>query len=297
MKYPHWMAVLVCLALAWLAGGCDCDRESCDCEDEFSPSDDDTTDDDTAAADDDQADDDGADDDTSDDDTEPDFGLTWVPVPQGEFSMGCSPGDTGCNPDELPAHQVFISDFEISAYEVTQEQYLTVIGVNPSYFTPANGFAECLTCPVEGVSWFDATEFCTRVGGRLPTEAEWEYAARAGTTTRTYCGDDLACLEGVAWYSENSGEQTHPVGGLDANDWGLYDVLGNVWEWANDWYSDSYYTFSPTNDPPGAEDGDFRVLRGGSWIYDSDAKMTVSDRFLHSPEHAYSYIGFRCARY
>ena len=289
-KYRLPVSILSLIILSAVLAGCCCDDDDCDCQNGNPLQDDDVADDDSA-------DDDGlADDDTADDDTNLDPGVDWVEIPAGGFEMGCSPGDDLCNPDENPPHEVHISAFEIAATETTQEQYEAVTGKKPSYFTPANGFASCPDCPVENVSWFDAWQYCAWIGGRLPTEAEWEYAARAGTTTRTYCGDDLACLDEIAWYSANADDQTHPVATKEANDFALYDVLGNVWEWVNDWYSTDAYIGSEINDPPGPEPGWFRVLRGGSWIYDTDTQMTVSDRFLHSPEHSYPYIGFRCAR-
>jgi len=256
-----------------------------------------TDDDDSTPCDDDDDNDNNDDNDNDDDNNDTlDPGLPWVEAPAGSFLMGCSPDDVDCNPDENPPHQVNVSAFKITAVEITQEQYETVSEVNPSYFTPAHGFEACPTCPVEEVTWFQARTFCRRVGGRLPSEAEWEYAARAGVTTRYYCGSDIACLDDIAWHPVNAEEHTHPVGGKDPNLLLLYDMLGNVWEWVNDWYDTDYYSNSPLNDPPGPTDGWARVLRGGSWLYDPDTKWTVSDRFLHDPAHSYSYIGFRCAK-
>lgn len=238
------------------------------------------------------------DDDTADadDDVTLDPGLSWVVIPAGSFGMGCSPGDDLCNPDEKPLHTVEISSFQITATEITQDDYQQVTGKNPSFFQPENDHAACPNCPVEDVTWVEAEEFCRLVGGRLPSEAEWEYAARAGTTTRTYCGDDLSCLDDIAWYSDNAGEQTHAVATKQPNDFDLYDMIGNVWEWVYDWYDSSYYDNSPLNDPPGSEGGSFRVLRGGGWIYDTDTQWTVSDRFLQEPERKFAYVGFRCVR-
>ena len=127
--------------------------------------------------------------------------------------------------------------------------------------------------PVETVSWEDAVEFCKRLSAkegktyRLPTEAEWEYACRAGTTTEWYCGDKEDELGRVAWYRKNSGKMPHPVGGKEANSWGLFDIHGNVFEWCADWYDSDYYANSPPSDPPGPERGAFRVFRGGGLVF------------------------------
>ncbi|MBN2358143.1 MAG: SUMF1/EgtB/PvdO family nonheme iron enzyme [Deltaproteobacteria bacterium] len=216
-------------------------------------------------------------------------GLTWVPITGGAYEMGCSPNDT-CNSDESPRHTVTISAFELTATEVTQQQYQDVIGSNPSYHTG------CPSCPVEQVNWQQASDFCAAVGGRLPTEAEWEYAARAGTTTKYYCGDDVACLDGIAWYDSNSDSQSQSVGGKTANAFGLYDMLGNVWEWNADWYDASYYSISPSQDPMGPATGTYRVLRGGSFS-SLDGSLHASDRYVYDPASTRRAIGFRCARY
>ena len=157
--------------------------------------------------------------------------------------------------------------FYLGKYLVTQEQWEAVMGNNPSRFKgPKN--------PVETVSWDDCQQFLDKLnakvgvrGGKfqLPTEAQWEYACRAGSTT-TYCfGDDESGLGEYAWYATNSGGRTHPVGEKKPNAWGLYDMHGNVWEWCQDWYDGSYYANSPTDDPTGPTTGSSRVFRGGSW--------------------------------
>jgi len=254
------------------------------------PADDDTTDDDVA--DDDAADDDAIDDDSTpaDDDTDNEFGLTWVDIPAGSFAMGCSPKDFMCEADEYPIHQVNISAFQMTQTEITQEQYELVAGPHE------NENADHPLAPVEVVSWFDAENYCEAVGGHLPTEAQWEYAVRAGTTTRYYCGDDKACLTEIAWFYPGSNEVSHPVARKEPNAFGLYDMLGNVWEWVHDWYSVKYYLNSPETDPPGPEQGQYRILRGGSF-YDSDpAYLRVSFRPNDDPDIAYGNIGFRCAR-
>jgi len=210
--------------------------------------------------------------------------IEWVSIPAGSFQMGCSPGDGECQDDEKPRHQVTIRAFRMMKYEVTQGQYQQVIGSNPS------NFSSCGTnCPVEQVAWSEAKVFCERVGGRLPTEAEWEYAARAGTTGVRY-GD----VDRVAWYIGNSGNKTHPVGQKQANAWGLYDMLGNVWEWCADWYDANYYSSSPTQYPVNTSSGSFRVVRGGGWFNDAwDAR--ASYRFGFTPGYRGDYGGFRCA--
>jgi formylglycine-generating enzyme required for sulfatase activity len=173
--------------------------------------------------------------------------IEFVKIAPGEFTMGCSDGDTGCNDDEKPPHKVRLTkSFEMGKYEVTQAQYQAVMGANPSTIKGENR-------PVETVSRTDAQDFLDKLNARndghryrLPTEAEWEYAARAGST-RPYAG----ALDDIAWYAGNSGDETHPVGQKKPNSWGLYDMEGNVREWVSDWYSRTYYSNSPATDPPG----------------------------------------------
>ncbi len=143
--------------------------------------------------------------------------------------------------------------------------------------------------PIVNVTWDDASAFCERTGGRLPTEAEWEYAARAGSSEARYGN-----LDEIAWYSGNSGSQAHEVGQKRANEFGLYDMLGNVWEWMNDEYDQNYYQNSPAQDPPGPTSGQSRVLRGGSW-YVNPGYVRVSYRIKNIPTFSRDYIGFRCA--
>ena len=180
-----------------------------------------------------------------------------VYVEGGTFQMGSNSGAS----DEKPIHTVTVSSFFMDKTEVTQAQYRKVMGNNPSHFSG------CDECPVESVSWHDANEYAKKVGKRLPTEAEWEYAARGGSTgsPTTYAGsNDLGAL---GWYSGNSGRKTHPVGQKDPNELGLYDMSGNVWEWCSDRYDSDYYKNSPKNNPKGPNSGAARVLRGGSWHY------------------------------
>ena len=194
-----------------------------------------------------------------------------VLVERGTFQMGSNSG----NEEEKPAHTVTLSSFYIGKYEVTQKQWKEIMGDNPSRFN------DCDNCPVENVNWNAIQEFLrklnTKTGKnyRLPTEAEWEYAARGGNKSRgyKYSGNDNP--DSVAWYYEVSGFKTHPVGQKLPNELGLYDMSGNVWEWCNDWYNDKWYGSSPYNDPKGPGDGTIRVLRGGSWyIFPGDLRTT-----------------------
>ena len=186
--------------------------------------------------------------------------MEFVQIPAGEFLMG-SESEGALYLEERPVTRVRISQgFWLGKYEVTQGQWQEVMGSNPSLFD------ECgPTCPVGGVSWNDAQEFIRKLNAavgeeryRLPTEAEWEYAARAGTI-----GDRYGNLAAIAWYGDNSGFRTHPVGRKAPNAWGLHDMLGNVWEWTQDWYGD--YPGGSVTDPRGPVSGSLRVLRGGSW--------------------------------
>ncbi len=206
----------------------------------------------------------------------------------GEFWMG-SPDGAG-KIYERPQHKVQLSGFWIGKYEVTQGEYEALMGKNSSCF---KGDARR---PVENVSWHDAKEFCAKfsskygVTARLPTEAEWEYAARAGTTTAYYWGDNID--GNYCWYEDNSGLETHPVGEKRPNAWGLYDMAGNVCEWCEDWYALDYYSKSSAKDPKGPLSGSDRVLRGGSWYFSGDlARSAYRDRGLPAG-HGGSY-GFR----
>jgi formylglycine-generating enzyme required for sulfatase activity len=210
-------------------------------------------------------------------------GLTYAWIPPGIFTMGCSPGDSECQNYEKPAHPVKITrGFWLGATPVTQAAYRRVIGTNPSSFRRDDH-------PVETVSWDDADRFCNQIGGRLPSEAEREYAARAGTTDSRY-----AALDDIAWYAANSGEQTHPVGQKKANAWGLYDMLGNVVEWTTDFFDGEYYRRSSAEDPLGPPVGSGqRILRGGSWAT-AARDVRVSFRGATEPGIRRSGIGFRC---
>jgi len=192
-------------------------------------------------------------------------GMEFVLIPAGEFDMGSPPSEEDRLEYEGPVHRVMISkSFYVGKYPTTQEQYRVVTGKSPSNFCGGE-------LPVDSVSWDDAMAFCKSLAAllncniRLPTEAEWEYACRAGTTTRFGFGDDPSALGEYAWYSANSGSVTHPVGQKRPNGFGLYDMHGNVWEWCLDYYGWYYYAVSPHVDPQGPEVGASRILRGGSW--------------------------------
>jgi formylglycine-generating enzyme required for sulfatase activity len=194
------------------------------------------------------------------------IGMKLVLIPPGEFLMGSPMSESDACHAERPWHRVRITNpFYLGVTEVTQEQYERVTGANPSHFKGAQ-------LPVETVSWEDAMEFCRKLSGlsaewtagrvyRLPTEGEWEYGCRAGSTTRYYFGEDASMLGDYAWYAGNSGGQTHPVGQKKPNGWGLYDMHGNVSEWCSDWYSD--YSLTSVSDPTGPASGVVRVDRGG----------------------------------
>jgi parallel beta-helix repeat protein len=199
------------------------------------------------------------------------IGMDFVLIPAGEFDMGSPPDEEGRWDCEGPVHHVTIGNaFYMGRYEVTQRQWRAIMGDNPSWFTGNDNL------PVEQVSWDDVQEFIRKLNGkegtdkyRLPSEAEWEYACRAGTTTRYSFGDDDASLGDYAWYFNNSGWQTHPVGQKKANPWGLYDMHGNVWEWVEDCVHCSY-NGAPTDGSAWVvtcDDGAYRVVRGGSWGY------------------------------
>ncbi len=211
----------------------------------------------------------------------------FVRVPGGCFQMGDTFGD-GSN-DERPVHDVCVKDFAISKYDVTQRQWLQVMGNNPSNFTSCGD-----DCPVEQVSWNDVQEFISKLNSqlgsnfRLPTEAEWEYAARTGGKHEKYSGSDN--VNEIAWYSSNSGSQPHPVGQKQPNGLGIYDMSGNVWQWVSDRYG-TYPSFRQ-QDPQGPSSGSKHVFRGGCW-YNNIEDVRATNRFYHSPDHRFNNLGFR----
>jgi cysteine-rich repeat protein len=257
----------------------------------------------------------------------------WVFVPAGSFDMGSPTGELGRETDEAQHTVTLTQDFVMLATEVTQLDFTTLMGYDPSYHSTCGN-----DCPVEGVHWHQAAAYCNKLstdmgleecyscmganasvsctlsqtynkpynclGFRLPTEAEWEYAARAGTTTATYNGDldsdYLACeasnpvLDEIAWFCGNTTDEKHPVAQKNPNSWGLYDMLGNVWEWCHDWYDD-YPTGSVTN-PAGPQTGDRRVGRGGSYHHDA-VYARAANRHDNLTAHTQAGIlGFRPVR-
>jgi formylglycine-generating enzyme required for sulfatase activity len=223
------------------------------------------------------------------------LGMQFVLIPAGAFSMGTGIEAEG-DEDEHPQRQVTLSQpFYLQTTPVTQGQWQRLRGENPSFFH------ECgEDCPVENVSWNDAQEFIKKLNQmektdqyRLPTEAQWEYACRAGSAWSFCFGDDEAELGKYAWYEGNSQKSPHPVGRLKPNARGLYDMHGNVYEWCQDWYGE--YHPGPVTDPKGPSSGKYRVLRGGSW--DGDAgDLRSAYRLRFHPGYRYGHVGFRVAR-
>jgi len=245
-------------------------------------------------------------------------------IPAGTFQMGSPDSESDRQGDEGPVHSVTITrSFLMRQTEVTQLEWKSLMGNNPSYFRSCGD-----RCPVEGVNWYDAVSYanalskaegfetcytienCSGTAGndlddctvtfkgvscrgyRLPTEAEWEYAARAGTA-----GSRYGAIDKIAWYSGNSGKGTHPIAQKAPNAWGLYDMLGNVWEWVNDWYDASYYSAcsSGCTDPSGTFTGSYRVVRGGSWdVYAGVVRAAIRGSAL--PGRRGDDVGFRLAR-
>ena len=213
-----------------------------------------------------------------------------VRVEGGTFTMGAtSEQGSDADSDEKPAHQVTLSSFNIGKYEVTQEEWQAVMGSNPSGFKGVKH-------PVENVSWNDCQEFIRKLNSmtgkhfRLPTEAEWEYAARGGNKSRGYKYAGSNDHGSVAWYDGNSGSKTHDVGQKQPNELGLYDMSGNVWEWCQDWKG-SYSSGSQTN-PTGPSSGSYRVIRGGSWR-SSAGYCRVALRSYYTPDNRYIALGLR----
>ncbi len=212
-------------------------------------------------------------------------GIRFVRICGGTFTMGSADGDEQATDDEMPQHEVTLSGLWIAKTETTNRQYRRL---HPDYET---GQADDL--PAVDVSWNDATAFCEEYGFRLPAEAEWEYAARAGNRAAWSFGDDENDIEQYAWYQANSANRAHLVGTRKENAWGLHDMHGNVWEWVADWHGP--YTGKPQTDPRGPDDGMFRVLRGGSFI-DSPRFLRSANRHWDRPEFRFRDFGFRCAR-
>jgi len=220
-------------------------------------------------------------------------GMEMIFVQGGCFQMGDTFGDG--ESDEKPVHKVCVHDFYLGKYEVTQGQWKAVMGNNPSNFSNCGD-----NCPVEQVSWNDVQQFIRKLNSqsgknfRLPTEAEWEYAARSGEKNEKWAGTNSESALGdyYAWYGENSGSKTHPVGQKRPNGLGLYDVSGNVWEWVEDWKGD--YPTGHVTDPKGPARGAYRVRRGGSWA--SETRVCRSAyRYSRIPGGRNNDLGFRLA--
>jgi len=236
-------------------------------------------------------------------------GMEMVLLEAGRFTMG--------DEKEIDAtpHEVAISSFYIDKYPVTQEQYKKVMAENPSRWKGGKN-------PVEQVRWSDAVKYCNARslaeglqpcydlqtwqcnfeanGYRLPTEAEWEYACRAGSKTQYFFGNDSSKISDYAWVDENAGGKPHPVGQKKPNPWGLYDMCGNVWEWCNDFYQVDYYQQSPEENPRGPKTGETKVVRGGAWKFSADSSRS-GYRYNEDPGYSdvcfgYDIYGFRCVR-
>ena len=230
-------------------------------------------------------------------------------IPAGRFVMG-----TKAEID-APPHEVAVSAFYMDKNLVTQAQFQKVTGENPSRWKGERN-------PVEQVRWSDAVKFCNQrsqleglqpcydlatwacnfdaTGYRLPTEAEWEYACRAGTTSAYFFGDDPAKLGTYAWYEKNSDGHPQPVGQKKPNPWGLHDLGGNLWQWCNDFYKVDYYQASPVQDPRGPKQGETKVVRGGAWRFGAESCRSAY-RYNENPGYAdvcfgYDIYGFRCVR-
>jgi len=219
-----------------------------------------------------------------------------VKIEGASFTMGCNEvKDSGCYYWEKPAHKVLISTFYMAKYPVTQKEWTAVVGDKP-WFSK-----DCGDCPVENVSWYDAQVFINKLNQltgryyRLPTEAEWEYAARGGNRSRDYKYAGSNKLSDVAWFEANSNKQTHPVGQKLPNELGLYDMCGNVWQWCNDWFDDKYYSHSPEDNPQGGIKDAYRACRGGSW-WSEEKDSRLSNRDRYPPDARDDDVGFRLVK-
>ncbi|GJL77360.1 MAG: hypothetical protein NPINA01_03490 [Nitrospinaceae bacterium] len=236
-------------------------------------------------------------------------GMVWIP--SGELHRGsdsrqgyriCLKNNKDCKEswfqDEEPAHAVRLDGFYIDTHEVTQKQFQSVMGDNPSDYKGPD-------LPVERVNWHEAAEYCKRVGKRLPTEAEWEWAARGGKRTAFPWGDeaesgkanfcDQQCSK--RWKEKQFDDgyrHTAPVGSFPANGYGVFDMAGNVYEWVADWYAEDYYSKSPRDNPKGPESGNRKLIRGGSWINYSTG-IRPADRTEAKTKARLNFVGFRCA--
>jgi formylglycine-generating enzyme required for sulfatase activity len=231
------------------------------------------------------------------------IGMKLVLIPKGTFMMGSPESEEGRKENETQ-HEVTIGKvYYLGVYEVTQAQYEKVMGKNPSYSQGAVVGNENADLPVEMVSWDDAVEFCKKLSElpdekkagrvyRLPTEAEWEYACRAGSKTAYSFDDEEGLLPEYGWFNRNSSRRTHTVGLLEPNAWGLYDMHGNVWEWCSDRHGE--YPKGAVSDPTGPKEGSFRVYRGGGWYFGA-AFCRSAIRFRNDPSIRNVDLGFRLA--
>ena len=216
-------------------------------------------------------------------------GIEFIYIPGGKLLMGVPEDSIDGNYNEKPRHTVYINSFWIGKYEVTQKQYKEIMGNNPAYFRQDNR-------PIEQVTWNDAMEFCKEfskkynVRVRLPYEAEWEYAARADSTTKYYWGDRINAK--YCWYGDNSGEKPHPGGQKSPNAFEIHDITGNVWEWCTDWYGENYYAASPYNNPKGPDTGEDKIMRGGAWN-SPPGLLHITFRNKSRPRFKYNNTGFR----
>jgi formylglycine-generating enzyme required for sulfatase activity len=210
-------------------------------------------------------------------------GITWVGLSGGSYTMSCNAGFSHCLTEDNAPKVVNISPFEIAQTETTQRQFEKVMENNPSYhnFSPDH--------PVDHVSWFQAQEFCKIIRARLPTDTEWEYAARAQTTTRYFCGNDPACLDDIAWWKNNSDNKPHRVATKKPNAFMLHDMLGNVREWVDDYYTPTVHQKTSIND-------DVHRAWRGSCYYGDMMALRSSVRNGWVPEQIGKCLGFRCAR-
>ena len=239
------------------------------------------------------------------------IGMKLALIQAGEYKMGSPDSYKQADGDERPQHLVRITrPFYLGKYEVTQGQYRAVMNENPSVFKGSDEL------PVENVFWLDAIKFCNKLseregrkpsyqiagqevsiaggdGYRLPTEAEWEYACRAGSETVFPFGDDAGALGEYAWYDKNAEKRSQPIGRKRPNAWGLYDMLGNVWEWCGDWHAEKYDATSPASDPTGPTSGSRRVIRGGAWYYDQRASRPADRWCFSAVKDRFSALGFR----
>jgi formylglycine-generating enzyme required for sulfatase activity len=230
-------------------------------------------------------------------------------IPAGEFEMGSKAGE----PDEKPVHKVKLAAFRLDVRPVTNAQFaafLNAIGGDRELnghllvWTFVRGVHRaggrwvsqkgCDEYPAVGMTWYGATAYAKHYGKRLPTEAEWEFACRAGTTTKWASGDDASALDAYAWYDGNAGRDMHAAGGKLSNAWGLYDMHGNVWEWCSDWYDEDSYATSEITNPKGPSARTYRVLRGGSRL-NSATRCRSANRGASTPDDKDGTIGFRCA--